>query len=259
MTDLPPKDTERDRARWERLARDPYYAVINHDGYRLDQAAEDARARFDASGEEDVARTVGEIRRFVDPAFHPRHAVDFGCGVGRLTIPLSRLCDQVTGVDISQAMLDEARRNGEARGAANVALRTSAEFFAERDAAGTVDFVHSYIVFQHIAPRAGLWLAEALIRRLARGGIGALHFTFARRAPLVRRLVHRLRRTVPGVNHLANLVQRRPLSEPIIPMNNYDVSRILMLLGDQGCAHVHVRLTDHGGHLGGMFIFRRDC
>jgi hypothetical protein len=74
---------------------------------------------------------------------------------------------------------------------------------------------------------------------------------------VVRRTVHRLRRLVPGVNLLANLVQRRPMLEPVIPMNNYDVGAILTLLGARGCAHVHARLTAHGGHLGAMFIFRR--
>ena len=253
----PPRELESERGRWERLARDPYYAVLNEDGYRLDQDAGDARARFDASGEEDVARTIAEIRKFIDRDFRPTQALDFGCGVGRLTIPLARICGSVTGVDISHAMLDEARRNCAARGISNVALIGSAEYFAATPApTRTLDFIHSYIVFQHIPVAAGLWLADALVRRLVPGGVGALHFTYARRTTRLRRVVHRLRRVVPGVNILANAVQRRPLLEPLIPMNQYDLGALVSLLGDRGCTHVHARLTDHGGHLGAMLIFK---
>ena len=253
----PPRELQTERARWERLARDPYYAVLLEDRFRLGQSVDEARAIFDASGEHDMGETLGEIRRLIDPAFRPRRAVDFGCGVGRLTIPLARASDQVVGVDISQAMLDEAGRNCAARGVTNVRLATSAEYFASGADAEPVDFVHSYIVFQHIPPRAGLWLADALVRRLAAGGVGALHFTYARRTSSLRRVVNRLRRVVPGVNLLANLVQGRPIGEPLIPMNQYDPATLLAMLGDHGCTHVHARLTDHGGHLGAMLLFRK--
>lgn len=257
MTARPPREIDRDRTRWEQLARDPYYAVLNEDGFRRDRAADDARARFDRSGEEDVAETLAEIRELIDPHFRPSRALDFGCGVGRLTVPLARACDHVIGVDISPRMLEEARRNCEASGVDNVALATSEAFFAAAPAAPNLEFVHSYIVFQHIPPRAGLWLAESLVRRLVPGGVGALHFTYDRRASGARRIIHRLRRAVPGVNLLANLVQHRPLREPLIPMYRYPLGALFALLGDCGCQRVHARLTDHGGHLGVMLLFRR--
>jgi SAM-dependent methyltransferase len=258
MSHRPPRGLDTERGRWERLARDPYYAVLNEDRFRLGHAAAEDRARFAASGEEDVARTLGEIRRFVDPDFRPARAIDFGCGVGRLTIPLARACGHVTGVDISEAMLVEARRNCEVHGIGNASFLTSDAFLAHgAPDAASFDFVHSYIVFQHIPPATGLWLADMLVRQLASGGVGALHFTYARRASRFRQVVHRLRRIVPGVNLLANVVQRRPLLEPLIPMNNYDLGALVTLLGDRGCTHVHARLTNHGGHLGAMLLFRR--
>ena len=255
MNTTPPRELESERGRWERLARDPYYAVLNEDGYRLEQDGGDARARFDASGEEDVSRTIAEIRRFIDPDFRPTQALDFGCGVGRLTIPLARSCANVTGVDISHAMLDEARRNCEARGVSNVVFTDSARYFADTPTRN-LDFIHSYIVFQHIPVSAGMWLAESLVRRLMPGGVGALHFTYARRTTRLRRVVHRLRRVVPGLNILSNVVQGRPLLEPLIPMHQYDLGTLLSLLGDRGCTHVHARLTDHGGHMGVMLLFK---
>lgn len=260
MTPTPPRELESERSRWDRLARDPYYAVINHAGFRLDAAGNDAQARFEASGERDIATTIDEIRRFIDPRFEPELAVDFGCGVGRLTIPLARVCRHVIGIDISQVMLDEAKRYCDARGIGNVALVTSEAYFTRPVAdEQRPDFVHSYIVFQHVPVRAGRWMAETLVGQLRPGGLGALHFTYARRAPALRRVVNKLRRHVPGVNLLANVVQGRPVREPLIPMNNYALGDLLTMLGDNGCPHIHARLTDHGGHLGAMLLFRKDA
>ena len=259
MTDQPPRGLASERLRWDRLAQDPYYAVLNDDGFRLSNSTDAARARFDASGEADVATTLEEIRRFIDPAFRPPRTLDFGCGVGRLTVPLAHASGHVVGIDISRAMLEEARSNCAARGAENVSFATSAEYFAAGTEAGKadLDFVHSYIVLQHIPPTVGLWVIDALVRRLRPGGVGALHVTYARHAPLIRRLVHRLRRVVPGLNVLANAVQRRPLREPLIPMHRYDLGALVTLLSQRGCGHVHMRPTDHGGHHGAMLLFQR--
>lgn len=253
-----PRQLRTERDRWERLAKDPYYAVINHEVYRGEHLVARLKDEFDRSGDADVGLTLREIREWIDPGFRPRLAIDFGCGAARLTIPLARACEHVTGVDISQVMLREAERNATAAGMENVSFVSTADFFgAQSPAQPRPDFIHSYIVLQHIPPRAGMWVINALVERLEPGGIGALHFTFARRASVLRRVAHLLRRTVPGANVLANLVNHRPPFEPLIPMHEYDLTRVLALLGDHGCTNVHARLTDHGGHLGAMLIFRR--
>ena len=259
MNELP-KELRTERSRWERLARDPYYAVINAESNRSNRFDDEARQTLVDSGERDVAETIDEVRRWLAPDFRPRQAVDFGCGVGRLTIPLARVCGHVTGIDISEAMLVEARRNCREAGVDNATFVNSNEYFSQApETRVPVDFVHAFIVFQHIPPRAGMWLARELVGRLRPGGIGALHFTYARRAPRLRQAVNRMRRHVPLVNRLANVVQHRPANEPFIPMNNYDLGALYRLLSDSGCREVHARLTDHGGHLGAKLIFLRDA
>ena len=257
-TPNPPRSLGSERDRWERLARDPYYAVLNVEEHRGERMTDDARALFARTGEQDMATTFDEIRRWVAPGFAPRSAVDFGCGVGRLTMPIARVAQHVTGIDISETMLGEARRNCAANGVMNATFVSSEAFFTratkDREA---VDFVHAYIVFQHMRPRTGLWVADALVQHLASGGVGALHFTYARRASRLRRVVNRLRRVVPGVNAVVNRVQGRPLSEPLIPMNEYDMGALFSLLAERGCTHVHARFTDHGGHLGAMLLFQK--
>jgi hypothetical protein len=123
---------------------------------------------------------------------------------------------------------------------------------------GTFDLIHSYIVFQHIPPARGEALFRAMLARLEPGGAGAVHFTYGRRAPLLRRLVHAARGTVLAVNGVVNLAQRRRWGYPFMQMHAYDLGRLFSLLHAAGCADVHATLTDHGGFLGAMLYFRKD-
>jgi SAM-dependent methyltransferase len=244
-----------ERGRWESLARDPYFAVVNKERYRDAGSREDARRDFFESGESDVAATF-EVLASLAGARTFRHALDYGCGVGRLTIPLSSRCERVTGADISEAMLAEARRNATEMGADNTCFVRSDQLFAG-EGAGRFDLIHSYIVFQHIAPRVGLEITRNLLGRLEPGGFGALHYTFARMAPLGRRMVNRLRRWIPPINAAVNLVQRQPAFQPFIPMNNYQLPALLAQLAEHGAERLLGRFTDHDGHLGVMLFFEK--
>ena len=50
-------------------------------------------------------------------------ALDFGCGVGRLVLPLARRYRTVVGIDISDAYIAEAVRNRDKHGLTNISLR----------------------------------------------------------------------------------------------------------------------------------------
>jgi SAM-dependent methyltransferase len=244
-----------ERSRWESLARDPYYAVVNMERYRDAGARTDARREFFESGAQDVARTLELLDSLAGGRVF-RHALDFGCGVGRLTIPLSSRCQRISGADISEGMLAEARRNAGEAGAHNADF-VSSDALIEDAGGDRFDLVHSYIVFQHIAPRVGLEITRKLLHRLEAGGFGALHYTFARRAPLARRVVNRLRRWLPPINVAANLLQRHPPFQPFIPMNNYQLPELLALLAEHRAERVLGLFTDHAGHLGVMLVFEK--
>jgi SAM-dependent methyltransferase len=248
---------DRWKSTWEEFGRgDAYYAVLTHDTFRKEQLDDASIEAFFASGEQDVASVLETVRAHVAPGFAPERTVDFGCGVGRLTIPLARASREVVGVDVSSAMLDEARRNCAARGIANASFVPSDDRLSALD--GTFDFLHSYITFQHIPPARGEAILRAMLARLAPGGVGALHFTYDRRAPRVRRTVHWMRKRLPLVNGVVNLAQRRSFGAPMMPMHEYRLPRLFAALRDHGCGEAYVRLTDHGGHLGAFLFFQRE-
>jgi ubiquinone/menaquinone biosynthesis C-methylase UbiE len=51
------------------------------------------------------------IRSAFDPEFRPCRVLDFGCGVGRCTIPFARIAEEVVALDVSPSMLREAEKN----------------------------------------------------------------------------------------------------------------------------------------------------
>jgi 2-polyprenyl-3-methyl-5-hydroxy-6-metoxy-1,4-benzoquinol methylase len=239
---------------WEKWGKtDPYFAVITRPELQSAKLDDQGRRRFFESGESDVAETMLEMERLLGRPLRPRRTLDFGCGVGRLTIPLARMSETVVAVDVSPAMLDEARVNCQRAGVANVEFRRSTPGLAEVE--GPFDFVHSYIVFQHIPPEYGYSLLDAILDRLSPDGSGTMHFTYARRGPLLRRLVARVRRSSRFMHRTLNLVQRRPLAAPLMAMFEYDLDRARASLKARGRRVVGERLTDHDGCLGVHLAF----
>jgi SAM-dependent methyltransferase len=241
---------------WEKWGQaDPYFGVVSHPDLRAGGISESARDKFFRGGETEIAETLTHVRRLVGRDFRPKRTLDFGCGVGRLTIPLARESQAVVAVDVSPSMLDEARRNCQHAGVSNVSFQLSEPGLRGVD--GPFDFVQSSIVFQHIPPRLGYGLFEAILNRLSPDGVGMVHFTYGRRSPLLSRVAHGARRSSRVVHRLLNLVQRRPFGAPLMAMFEYDLGRILETLERRGLNRVDGRLTDHGGCLGVMLAFAR--
>lgn len=221
---------------WETLAqREPYFSVLTDDRFRGDGVDIDA---FFATGEADVARLFAAA----GDGFHPRSALDFGCGVGRLTRALARRIPDVAGCDASPTMLDLARK-----AVPSAAFSTD---LPER----TFDFICSLIVFQHIPIAEGERIAQRLLGMLNEGGVAALHFTFRRPGGTLRRVARRLRARFPFVHRLAARLEGDHSGLPYMQMNEYDRDRILGFFRDAGCAEPRLVATDHGGIEGAIVI-----
>lgn len=246
-------DSDRD---WEKLgATDPYWAVLTDDRFHSSTLSDDNIAQFFARGEQDVAAVFATIEKCIRSDFRPSRALDFGCGVGRLVIPMARRCGEVIGVDVSDAMLAEARRNAARAGVANAAFVKSDDRLSQ--VSGTFDFVHSYIVLQHIPVNRGEVVTKKLLELLRPGGVGALHYTYATGLSAKSRGVLWARKNVPLANATLNVILGRKPSHPVMQLNNYSIDRLLSMLQDAGCADVHAVLTDHQGNRGVMLVFQK--
>lgn len=156
------------KADWIRLgAEDPLWAVY---------VAPDTRGgRWDvdalfALGRQEVDRVFADIAR---AGLTPGDglALDFGCGVGRLSAALATRFEQVVGVDISETMLATARSLGRGGERVRFVLNTEPDLgFVET---GSVDVVYSSLVLQHIPKRPALGYLAEFGRILAPGGVAA--------------------------------------------------------------------------------------
>lgn len=246
-------DTEWDK--WGQT--DPYYGVFSDARFRNLQAGSSAWDFFFAAGERDANLALERARAQAGAEFVPDRALDFGCGVGRVAIPLARRVGHVVGVDVSAAMLEEARRNASRLGAGNV------EFVLTDDAlsgvVGTFDFIHSLIVFQHIPVARGLEIFRRLLGLLQPGGVATLHFPYARQrhadsfgAPGWR---ERLRvRVVQSLRYLKSGLSR---AEPVMEMNLYPLNSLLYIAQAAGVRALHVELLDQGGVWGVHLVLRK--
>lgn len=245
--------SDRDWRRWGE--RDPYYAVLTDQTLHRAQLTPEALAAFFRTGEDHVRRTLETIRRHVDPGFRPRRALDFGCGVGRLLLPLAGVAEHVVGVDVSPGMLAEARKQVERRGLANVSLATSDDGLSQ--VAAPFDLVHSYLVLQHIPVARGERLIARLVDLLAPGGVAVLQLPYAREASPLRRAAGWVRRSVPGVHGVVSLLRGTPWSQPGMQMNLYDLGRVHRIFERAGVTQVHTGFTRDGEYHGVMLFAQR--
>lgn len=231
---------------WRKLGdTNPYFAVLTQPQFDISRLEAAALEEFFRGGEEHVNAIFGTIRRCFDANFRPRLALDFGCGVGRILTPMSLLCDQAIGVDISEGMLARARKHLDERGIRNVDLVLSDDTLS-RVPSG-YDFFNSVIVFQHIPPPRGYRILDQLAQRLASGGCFYLQLTFAKDRRFLEHATDHLdlfRTDEQGIHLLAE----RPLHEEgIISMYDYDLNQVFIILQTTGVTQIFSQFTDHGG------------
>jgi SAM-dependent methyltransferase len=183
---------------WEDLARrEPYFAVLTSEGSPGVEGSRIATAAFLDTGEEDIASLLSAITSLLGRDMAMGSALDFGCGAGRLTLPLAQRFATVVACDVAPTMLNHARQNIENTGLRNVTF-VGPDLLAELPPRH-FDFVCSLLVFQYIRPATGYQIIRTLLDLLAPGGVAALHLTFG----LPNRSLRQLARWTRGRSRLA--------------------------------------------------------
>lgn len=246
------RDTDRE---WEKFGKnDPYYGVITHEKYRKSKLTDESKAEFFKSGYEYIDGVLKNIRKYVDPDYSVGRALDFGCGVGRLVVPLSEVAETVTGVDVSESMLREARKNCEARAIGNVYLVRCDDNLSSL--AGKFDLIHSFIVLQHIPVERGESIFENLIAKASDGGVCVIHVTYAANYK-IKRLAPWIKCYLPFAKNIINAIKRTDSSAPEMQMNHYDLNKLLFIMQKANVCKFHVEFTDHAGALGVILYFQK--
>ena len=172
----------RHRADWNELARlDPLFAIRADEGKR---GGRWTLHEFLATGREEIDGVLAYLKERA-PHLCFGAALDFGCGVGRLTVPLAECWRSVVGVDISEEMIALAERyHGDSPGVRFVHnARADLAVFSDK----TFDFVYSNITLMHIPHEPTIRrYVQDFVRVLRPGGYAL--FQLPTRLPLFQRI-----------------------------------------------------------------------
>jgi SAM-dependent methyltransferase len=224
------------QANWDKLGKqDPLYGVLSHAGKRGGQWDE---AEFFATG---VVEIRGLMAQAAELGFKAGgRALDFGCGVGRLSQALAAHFGQVTGVDIAASMLEKARSLDKSGGKCSFVLNEKANLGIFPD--GAFDFVYSHIVLQHMHPRFALGYIAEFVRVLAPGGLLVFQVPLEPQYSLARRLLKAMT-PKPLLRFYRSMRYGAAAADaPEIEMNGLPEARVLQALNAAGGS-----LRQHGG------------
>ena len=135
---------KRDAKDWEELAqREPYFALLTNEGVPDVAGNTVATAAYLETGESDIAELLAAITALLGRHLRLGRVLDFGCGAGRLTLPLARRSGHVVACDLAPTIIAHARRNTEKAGLRNVTFVSSEELASSQDS--QFDFICSLL------------------------------------------------------------------------------------------------------------------
>lgn len=231
---------DRVRQAWTHLGEvRPFHSVLSSERF-LPKNIGKSEAEFWISGEREAAVIETLLAAQGVRDLGSKTAVEYGCGLGRITLPLGQRFASVHGYDISPTHLDGARARAQRLGTTNVEFHLRADnFFTDLE---KCDFFYSNIVFQHNPPPIILQLIRLALKSLKPGGLAAFQCQ-----------VYRKDYSFSLPDYLAE----SPNSD--MEMHAIPQAEVLAMIASSGCTLVEVR--EDGvwpGILSNMFVVRRD-
>jgi SAM-dependent methyltransferase len=225
------------RQQWTTLGEhDPLWAILSLPEKQRGGWDEGAFFETGVAEIQDALSTARNLR-----SIQHGTAVDFGCGVGRLSQALAMHFQRVIGVDIAESMIQRANALNRFPDRCEYIHNTSADLSVLPDS--SADFVYSSITLQHIVPRlARLYIREFF--RVARPGAQVV-FQLPCRPRSV--LWHAVKSITPVA--FGNFIWRLRTASPEA-METYSMPerKVARLVEDSGGSILSVQNNQNGPH-----------
>ena len=150
---------------WDRLGRENALgAILTRDGRLADWNVDE----FLETGRTDAAHFLNELSQ-VAPETPRTRALDFGCGVGRITRALTEHFDEVIGIDVASSMIERARALTPDTPRCTFVVNRASHL--RQFPSGSFAVVYCRLVLQHIEPPIIRRYIPELVRVLQPGGV----------------------------------------------------------------------------------------
>jgi SAM-dependent methyltransferase len=151
---------------WDELAKaDPLFIVLT---YKDKQGGKWDPKEFFNTGVAEVETDLAYIRSLGTEILKGK-ALDFGCGVGRLSQALVNQFEEVHGVDISEKMIELARKYNQKGDKCKFYVNAKKDLSLFQS--NSFAFIYSKIALQHIRPVFSKAYLQEFMRLLTLGGI----------------------------------------------------------------------------------------
>jgi SAM-dependent methyltransferase len=216
---------------WTALGEDdPLWVVLTDPAKQGNRWKEE---EFFATGQTEIAAMFERLRA-LDVVPGSGRALDFGCGVGRLTQALATRFDHVDGVDISASMLRHAETYNRFSGRVTYHLNVQPDLRAFPTA--QYDFICTMIALQHTPPGFQRGYLADFLRLLKPGGCAYFQTIHARG----------WRQLIP--NWLADLVRKcRNHGKAFIPLYGLPASHVRRVFEQHGSRIMIFESTPYPG------------
>lgn len=145
--------------------KDPLWAISTADGKR---GGKWEINEFFQTGNNEIEKIMRHVK-LLGIKIENNHALDFGCGVGRLTQAMANFFNVVDGVDISPSMIDLARKYNQFGDRVRYHLNNKNDLSIFDD--NSYDLIYTTDVFQHMSPQYMEGYITELLRVLSPEGL----------------------------------------------------------------------------------------
>ncbi len=180
---------------------------------------------------EGLLRDIAELDTHLDAG----RALDFGCGVGRLTQSLADHYEEVVGVDIASSMIELAEKMNRHGTRCRYVLN-------ERDdlrifGGDHFDLIYSNITLQHMEPRYAFRYIKEFLRVLSMDGLLVFHLPSERTG----------RNTLDYLPRRASAFLQRLLLGGAMEMHGIEKNTLMGFIEDNGGTVLRVKPSDSAG------------
>jgi len=220
---------------WNQFGKiDPLWYILTHPGKKGNKWA---KKEFFKTGEKEIEEILQKLRKLgIDIEFGT--ALDFGCGVGRNTFPLSRYFKKVIGVDIAPSMIKLAKKN-ECECEFFINDRSDLKIFETN----YFDFIYSGLTLQHIHPKYSKRYIQEFTRIAKPSGIIIFQIpsSFNKNVKNFLKFIR-----IKGGYVYYRIIGKNIPKKPLMEMHCISKKKISKIIKDNNCKLIH-RYKDHPG------------